>query len=82
MCIIFFNSYDILSGKWMKNSNTNDSKSVGSVLTSRKSSSTPSIPDATENQPKSSVASTDQASSADNLAAKVRFKCDICITTF
>ncbi|KAK7791453.1 hypothetical protein R5R35_010932 [Gryllus longicercus] len=42
----------------------------GSVLTSRKSSSTPSLPDATEGQPKTSVASTDQAASADNLAAK------------
>lgn len=44
---------------------------MGSVLTSRKSSSTPSLPDATENQPKTSVASTEQAASADNLAAKV-----------
>uniref|UniRef100_A0A1B6DIC7 E3 ubiquitin-protein ligase n=1 Tax=Clastoptera arizonana TaxID=38151 RepID=A0A1B6DIC7_9HEMI len=58
------------SGKWVKNSNANDSKSVGSVLNSRKSSSTPSLPDATENQARSSVASTDQAASADNLAAK------------
>ncbi|CAG9766512.1 unnamed protein product [Ceutorhynchus assimilis] len=39
-----------------------------SVLTSRKSSSTPSLPEVTEI--KSSVASTDQAASADNLAAK------------
>ncbi|XP_060532522.1 E3 ubiquitin-protein ligase Ufd4 isoform X2 [Cylas formicarius] len=39
-----------------------------SVLTSRKSSSTPSLPEATEAKP--SVASTDQAASADNLAAK------------
>ncbi|XP_058454046.1 E3 ubiquitin-protein ligase Ufd4 isoform X2 [Malaya genurostris] len=38
------------------------------VLTSRKSSSTPSLPDATEN--KSSVASTEQATSVDNLAWK------------
>lgn len=64
------------SGKWTKNTNSNsnssnDSKAVGSVLTSRKSSSTPSLPDATENQPKTSVASTEQAASADNLAAKV-----------
>lgn len=42
-----------------------------SVLTSRKSSSTPSLPDATENHTKASVASTEQAASADNLAAKV-----------
>lgn len=41
-----------------------------SALTSRKSSSTPSLPDATEGQSKTSVASTDQAASADNLAAK------------
>lgn len=40
-----------------------------SVLTSRKSSSTPSLPDATD-QVKTSVASTEQAASADNLAAK------------
>lgn len=61
--------YDLL-GKWCKNFNSsNESKS--SVLTSRKSSSTPSLPDATENQSKNSVASTEQAASADNLAAKV-----------
>lgn len=39
-----------------------------SVLTSRKSSSTPSLPEATD--AKTSVASTEQAASADNLAAK------------
>lgn len=39
-----------------------------SVLTSRKSSSTPSIPEATQDTSKS-VASTEQAASADNLAA-------------
>ncbi|XP_066257361.1 E3 ubiquitin-protein ligase Ufd4 isoform X1 [Euwallacea similis] len=39
-----------------------------SVLTSRKSSSTPSLPEATDI--KNSVASTEQAASADNLAAK------------
>ncbi|XP_058814286.1 E3 ubiquitin-protein ligase Ufd4 isoform X3 [Topomyia yanbarensis] len=38
------------------------------VLTSRKSSSTPSLPEATEN--KTSVASTEQATSVDNLAWK------------
>lgn len=41
------------------------------VLVNRKSSSTPSLPEATESQiNKASVASTDQASSADNLAWK------------
>lgn len=40
-----------------------------SILTSRKSSSTPSLPEATE-LTKSSVASTEQAASADNLAWK------------
>lgn len=41
------------------------------VLVNRKSSSTPSLPEATEGQlNKASVASTDQASSADNLAWK------------
>jgi E3 ubiquitin-protein ligase HECTD1 len=49
-----------------------------SVLTSRKSSSTPSLPDATENHTKASVASTEQAASADNLAAKVQVT-DFCI---
>ncbi|XP_050310432.1 E3 ubiquitin-protein ligase Ufd4 [Anthonomus grandis grandis] len=43
---------------------------AGSVLTSRKSSSTPSLPEATNEDNKSSVASTEQAASADNLAAK------------
>ncbi|XP_049940581.1 E3 ubiquitin-protein ligase Ufd4 isoform X3 [Schistocerca serialis cubense] len=42
-----------------------------SVLASRKSSSTPSLPDATEvGAARASVASTEQAASADNLAAK------------
>lgn len=40
------------------------------VLTNRKSSSTPSLPEATEHLNISSVASTDQASSADNLTWK------------
>lgn len=40
------------------------------VLANRKSSSTPSLPEATENLNISSVASTDQASSADNLTWK------------
>ena len=39
-------------------------------ILSRKASSTPSLPDATDNQ-RTSVASTEQAASADNLAAKV-----------
>ncbi|KAG8236031.1 hypothetical protein J437_LFUL015409, partial [Ladona fulva] len=56
------------SGRGSKNV-TDASKST-SVLTSRKSSSTPSLPDATENLNKTSVASTEQAASADNLAAK------------
>ena len=38
-----------------------------SVLTSRKSSSTPSLPEATDSRDKPSVASTDQATSVDNL---------------
>ena len=42
---------------------------IVSIL-SRKASSTPSLPDATDNQ-RASVASTEQAASADNLAAKV-----------
>ncbi|XP_063240551.1 E3 ubiquitin-protein ligase HECTD1 isoform X2 [Bacillus rossius redtenbacheri] len=50
--------------------NITDSAKSASVLTSRKSSSTPSLPDATDNHSKASVASTDQAASADNLAAK------------
>lgn len=58
-------------GKGSKNM-VDTTKSGGtSVLTSRKSSSTPSLPDATENHAKTSVASTEQAASADNLAAKV-----------
>lgn len=58
------------AGKGSKNM-ADSTKSVGtSVLTSRKSSSTPSLPDATENHSKTSVASTEQAASADNLAAK------------
>ncbi|XP_062549271.1 E3 ubiquitin-protein ligase Ufd4 isoform X3 [Armigeres subalbatus] len=52
--------------------NANSAKKVYdkslNVLTSRKSSSTPSLPEATEN--KSSVASTEQATSVDNLAWK------------
>ncbi|XP_075224551.1 ubiquitin fusion-degradation 4-like isoform X4 [Lycorma delicatula] len=60
------------TGKWNKSGGTVTGPDVTrtSVLTSRKSSSTPSLPDATENQVKTSVASTEQAASADNLAAK------------
>ncbi|XP_046388843.1 E3 ubiquitin-protein ligase Ufd4 isoform X5 [Ischnura elegans] len=50
--------------------NVTDTSKSSSVLASRKSSSTPSLPDATDNHNKTSVASTDQAASADNLAAK------------
>ncbi|XP_044733919.1 E3 ubiquitin-protein ligase HECTD1 isoform X2 [Chrysoperla carnea] len=68
-------SYDIDDGTSTKTtiipgSKSKENKEKQSVLTSRKSSSTPSLPDATENQIKTSVASTDQAASADNLAAK------------
>lgn len=49
-------------------SKTKKEKDKQSVLTSRKSSSTPSLPEATD--AKASVASTEQAASADNLAAK------------
>lgn len=48
---------------------TKKSTEKSSILTSRKSSSTPSLPEATE-LTKSSVASTEQAASADNLAWK------------
>ncbi|XP_076765916.1 ubiquitin fusion-degradation 4-like isoform X3 [Xylocopa sonorina] len=46
------------------------SKSNSGVLNGRKSSSTPSLPDCTDSAMRGSVASTDQAASADNLAAK------------
>ncbi|CAH1960044.1 unnamed protein product [Acanthoscelides obtectus] len=51
-----------------KQKNDKDKQQQQSVLTSRKSSSTPSLPEATD--AKASVASTEQAASADNLAAK------------
>nr|CAI5854600.1 unnamed protein product [Callosobruchus analis] len=51
-----------------KQKNEKDKQMFQSVLTSRKSSSTPSLPEATD--AKASVASTEQAASADNLAAK------------
>lgn len=60
------------SGAGLVPTNTSSVKKVYdkslNVLTSRKSSSTPSLPEATEN--KSSVASTEQATSVDNLAWK------------
>lgn len=46
-----------------------------SVLTSRKSSSTPSLNEVNDNKP--SVAATEQASSADNLTQTVKSVCTI-----
>lgn len=63
--------YDIEAAAAKAHAATNKSKETKdrqSVLTSRKSSSTPSLPEATE--VRASVASTEQAASADNLAAK------------
>lgn len=51
----------------------NSLKDKNGPLTGRKSSSTPSLPDCMESGIKGSVASTDQAASADNLATKVEF---------
>ncbi|XP_044749275.1 E3 ubiquitin-protein ligase Ufd4 isoform X2 [Coccinella septempunctata] len=56
------------SSKAPSSTKAKDAKDKQSVLTSRKSSSTPSLPEATD--VKTSVASTEQAASADNLAAK------------
>lgn len=68
-----------VSGKGSKNIADSTKSGGTSVLTSRKSSSTPSLPDATENHSKASVASTEQAASADNLAAKVQLtQCGLC----
>lgn len=55
-----------------KTSGSAKSSSTTSVLSSRKSSSTPSLPEATESHRmmKSSVASTEQATSVDNLTTK------------
>jgi E3 ubiquitin-protein ligase HECTD1 len=62
--------YDLrLVGTSLETDNTAKCKS--GVLTGRKSSSTPSLPDCTDTAMRGSVASTDQAASADNLAAKV-----------
>ena len=59
--------YDAENALVVKNLKSKE-KDKQSVLTSRKSSSTPSLPEATD--VKTSVASTEQAASADNLAAK------------
>ncbi|KAG5887757.1 E3 ubiquitin-protein ligase Ufd4 [Gonioctena quinquepunctata] len=56
------------SSKYSSSNKQKNDKDKQSVLTSRKSSSTPSLPEATDT--KASVASTEQAASADNLAAK------------
>lgn len=66
--------YDLrLVGAGLETDNTIKCKSGGGVLTGRKSNSTPSLPDCTDTAMRGSVASTDQAASADNLAAKVKF---------
>ncbi|XP_072765519.1 E3 ubiquitin-protein ligase HECTD1 isoform X5 [Anoplolepis gracilipes] len=63
--------YDLrLVGTSLETDSTVKCKSGGGVLTGRKSNSTPSLPDCTDTAMRSSVASTDQAASADNLAAK------------
>lgn len=68
--------YDLkLVGTGLETDNTAKCKSSGGVLTGRKSSSTPSLPDCTDTAMRGSVASTDQAASADNLAAKVHTSC-------
>lgn len=65
--------YDLrLVGAGLETDNTLKCKSGGGVLTGRKSNSTPSLPDCTDIAMRGSVASTDQAASADNLAAKVK----------
>jgi len=66
--------YDLrLVGAGLDTDSTAKCKSGGGVLTGRKSNSTPSLPDCTDTAMRGSVASTDQAASADNLAAKVQF---------
>lgn len=68
--------YDLrLVGIGLDSDSGTKNKSGGGVLPGRKSSSTPSLPDCTDTgMLRGSVASTDQAASADNLAAKVHFK--------
>lgn len=64
--------YDLrLVGTSLETDSTVKCKSGAGVLTGRKSNSTPSLPDCTDTAMHNSVASTDQAASADNLAAKV-----------
>lgn len=66
--------YDLrLIGTSLESDSSVKCKNGGGVLTGRKSNSTPSLPDCTDTAMRSSVASTDQAASADNLAAKVKF---------
>ncbi|XP_012137716.1 ubiquitin fusion-degradation 4-like isoform X4 [Megachile rotundata] len=63
--------YDLrLVGSGLDTDSGSKNKSGGGVLPGRKSSSTPSLPDCTDTAMRGSVASTDQAASADNLAAK------------
>lgn len=66
--------YDLkLVGTSLETDSATKCKTGGGVLTGRKSNSTPSLPDCTDTAMRGSVASTDQAASADNLAAKVLF---------
>lgn len=70
--VILFHGFSDKSNKLASKMEANNA--IVSIL-SRKASSTPSLPDATDgNNQKASVASTEQAASADNLAAKVRNK--------
>ncbi|XP_020287405.1 E3 ubiquitin-protein ligase HECTD1 isoform X2 [Pseudomyrmex gracilis] len=63
--------YDLkLVGTSLETDSATKCKTGGGVLTGRKSNSTPSLPDCTDTTMRGSVASTDQAASADNLAAK------------
>lgn len=67
--------YDLrLVGTGLDTDTGTKSKNGTGVLTGRKSSSTPSLPDCTDTTMRGSVASTDQAASADNLAAKVKLR--------
>ncbi|XP_034937703.1 E3 ubiquitin-protein ligase HECTD1 isoform X2 [Chelonus insularis] len=63
--------YDLrLVGTSLDSDGGNKSKNGTGVLTGRKSISTPSLPDCTDIGMRGSVASTDQAASAENLATK------------
>ena len=67
--------YDLrLVGTGLESESTTKNKNGSGVLTGRKSSSTPSLPDCTDVAMRGSVASSDQAASVDNLAAKVSKK--------